>query len=47
MLNKVAFTMYPVTDVARARDFYEKTLGIPVERRDPRLDSKGAKAGGR
>jgi len=28
MLNKVAFTMYPVTDVARARDFYEKTLGL-------------------
>ena len=29
-LKKVAFTMYPVTDVARARDFYEKTLGLTV-----------------
>ena len=28
MLKKVAFTMYPVTDVARARDFYENKLGL-------------------
>lgn len=28
MLKKVAYTMYPVTDVARARDFYENTLGL-------------------
>ncbi|HEY5551205.1 MAG TPA: hypothetical protein VIK52_04915 [Opitutaceae bacterium] len=28
MFNKVAFTMYPVTDVARARKFYEETLGL-------------------
>ena len=28
MLKKVAFTMYPVTDVARARKFYEETLGL-------------------
>jgi extradiol dioxygenase family protein len=28
MLKKVAFTMYPVTDVARARSFYEGTLGL-------------------
>lgn len=28
MLKKVAFTMYPITDVARARDFYEKKLGL-------------------
>ncbi len=28
MFKKVAFTMYPVTDVARARNFYEGTLGL-------------------
>src|SRR5262245_18977620 len=30
MFKKVAFTMYPVTDVARARKFYEQTLGLKV-----------------
>ena len=30
MFKKVAFTMYPVTDVRRARAFYEKTLGLEV-----------------
>jgi uncharacterized protein YndB with AHSA1/START domain/predicted enzyme related to lactoylglutathione lyase len=29
-VKKVAFTMYPVTDVARARSFYEDTLGLAV-----------------
>ncbi|MDI9240014.1 VOC family protein [Lysobacter sp. LF1] len=28
MLKKVAFTMYPITDVARARGFYEGRLGL-------------------
>lgn len=28
MIRKVAFTMYPVKDVARARGFYEGTLGL-------------------
>jgi predicted enzyme related to lactoylglutathione lyase len=28
MFKKVAFTMYPVTDVPRARAFYEQTLGL-------------------
>ena len=28
MLQKVAFTMYPVKDMARARAFYEGTLGL-------------------
>ncbi|HEY6174868.1 MAG TPA: VOC family protein [Kofleriaceae bacterium] len=28
MLNKVAFTMYPVIDSTRARQFYETTLGL-------------------
>ena len=28
MLRKVAFTMYPVKDMARARAFYEETLGL-------------------
>jgi predicted enzyme related to lactoylglutathione lyase len=30
MLSKVAFTMYPVTDTARARAFYEQKLGLKV-----------------
>lgn len=30
MLKKVAFTMYPITDVPRARDFYENKLGLTI-----------------
>ena len=30
MFKKVAFTMYPVTDVPRARTFYEGTLGLKI-----------------
>jgi predicted enzyme related to lactoylglutathione lyase len=30
MLKKVAFTMYPIRDVARARRFYEEALGLKV-----------------
>lgn len=30
MVRKVAFTMYPVTDVPRARDFYENKLGLSI-----------------
>lgn len=30
MLKKVAFTMYPVIDIKRARNFYEKTLGLTI-----------------
>ena len=30
MFKKVAFTMYPIKDVARARAFYEHTLGLKV-----------------
>ncbi len=29
MIQKVAFTMYPVKDMAIARAFYEETLGLP------------------
>ena len=32
MFNKVAFTMYPVTDMPRARAFYEETLGLGPSR---------------
>jgi predicted enzyme related to lactoylglutathione lyase len=28
MFTKVAFTMYPIRDVKRARAFYEETLGL-------------------
>ena len=27
MITSIAFTMYPVTDIARARRFYEQDLG--------------------
>lgn len=30
MIKKVAFTMFPVKDTARARGFYEGTLGLKV-----------------
>lgn len=30
MIKKVAFTMFPVKDTARARSFYEGTLGLKV-----------------
>jgi len=30
MLQKVAFTMFPVTDTKRSRAFYEGTLGLVV-----------------
>ncbi len=30
MIKKIAFTMYPVTDIARARRFYEETLQLKM-----------------
>jgi predicted enzyme related to lactoylglutathione lyase len=30
MLKKVAFTMYPIRDVARARAFYGEALGLKI-----------------
>lgn len=30
MFKKIAFTLYPITDVARARAFYEQTLGLTL-----------------
>jgi predicted enzyme related to lactoylglutathione lyase len=30
MLKKVAFSMYPIVDVARARNFYEQLLGLTI-----------------
>ena len=35
MFKKVAFTMYPVKDSARARAFYETTLGLAVGSHSP------------
>lgn len=34
MIKHIAFTMYPVTDMARARRFYEDTLGLRLSRRE-------------
>lgn len=30
MIKKIAFTFYPVTDIQRARAFYEEALGLTV-----------------
>jgi len=30
MITSIAFTVYPVADMARARRFYEKVLGLTV-----------------
>jgi predicted enzyme related to lactoylglutathione lyase len=30
MFKKIAFTMYPIVDVPRARAFYEQTLGLKL-----------------
>jgi predicted enzyme related to lactoylglutathione lyase len=30
MIKKIAFTMYPVRDMARARQFYERQLELPL-----------------
>jgi predicted enzyme related to lactoylglutathione lyase len=35
MLQKVAFTMYPVKDAARARAFYGETLGLTPGSQSP------------
>lgn len=32
MFKKIAFTMYPVLDLNRARNFYEKTLGLTMSK---------------
>ena len=31
MIQSIAFFVYPVADVKRARDFYERVLGLKVE----------------
>lgn len=36
IIKHIAFTLYPVTDMARARRFYEKTLGLRLTRREAR-----------
>lgn len=32
MIKSIAFTMYPAADLARARDFYERLLGLHPSR---------------
>lgn len=36
MVKHIAFTMHPVTDMARARRFHEETLGLRLTRREVR-----------
>lgn len=36
MIKQIAFTLYPVTNMARARQFYEETLGLRMTRREAR-----------
>ena len=40
MLQKVAFTMYPVKDMPRARAFYGETLGLGTKQQR-RIQSLG------
>lgn len=32
MIKSIAFTLYPARDLARARDFYERLLGLRLSR---------------
>ncbi|SPP64377.1 VOC family protein [Nitrospira lenta] len=34
MIKRIAFTVYPVTDMPRARRFYEEILGLRMARRE-------------
>jgi catechol 2,3-dioxygenase-like lactoylglutathione lyase family enzyme len=36
MIKHIPFTLYPVTDMARARRFYEEMLGLRLIRREVR-----------
>lgn len=36
MIRHIAFTLYPVADMARARRFYEETLDLRLTRREAR-----------
>ncbi len=38
MIRHIAFTLYPVTDMARARKFYEETLGLRLTRREAQVE---------
>jgi predicted enzyme related to lactoylglutathione lyase len=42
-INEVAFIAYPVTDVNRARDFYEKLLGLSAGEFDHELEGMPGK----
>lgn len=39
MIKKVAFTMYPVSDIERARDFYENKLGLKLSSLTPNINN--------
>jgi catechol 2,3-dioxygenase-like lactoylglutathione lyase family enzyme len=39
--KKVAFIQYPVSDIARSRAFYGKTLGLTLEYQNERSQWKG------
>lgn len=38
MIKHIAFTLYPVTDMARARRFYEETLGLSLTRHEAQVE---------
>ena len=42
-INEIAFMAYPVSDIKRARDFYEKLLGLPPGESDHELEGMPGK----
>jgi catechol 2,3-dioxygenase-like lactoylglutathione lyase family enzyme len=45
MIKHIAFTMYPVKNMKRARDFYERTLGLKPAAPNPRWNEYHLKNG--
>jgi catechol 2,3-dioxygenase-like lactoylglutathione lyase family enzyme len=38
MVKHIAFTMYPVTDMTRARQFYEEMLGLRLTHHETHVE---------
>lgn len=42
-ITEIAFTVYPVSDIARARDFYQNLLGLPPSGIDDEIEGMPGK----
>ena len=47
MIKEIAFTAYPAADVAKLREFYVDTLGVPLGDAMPAEDGRAAYAEGK